>query len=189
MTILSQAETIRDETALGANTATRVGTCLVDIADAILALQTAKSVGNIFMVDNATVTVVSNTTDFFKISGTMTDRDEINNNFEKSSPTDNSLTYTGTTTKKFKVFAICTILCDHGSHTVEIGLYNSALAAVDSDTVGRTMIQAGANKPTQICCECLVSLSTDDYIEVHLRGVDSAESYVVTNLNLMITEL
>lgn len=33
MTILSQAETIRDETTAGANTAERVGTCLVDIAE------------------------------------------------------------------------------------------------------------------------------------------------------------
>lgn len=187
MTILSQAETIRDETALGANTATRVGTCLVDIADAILALQAAKSVGNIFMYYKSTPTVVSNTSSFFKILGTTTDNDTVNNDF--SAVGSNRLVYTGTTTKKFKVSAICTILCDHGSHTVEIGLYNSALAAVDSDTVGRAMIQAGANKPTQICCESVFSLDEDDYIEVHLRGVDSAESYVVTNLNLIITEL
>ena len=35
MTILSQAETIRDEILPRANTATRVGTCLVDIANAL----------------------------------------------------------------------------------------------------------------------------------------------------------
>jgi hypothetical protein len=35
MTILSQAQTIRDETVPSANTATRVGTCLVDIANAL----------------------------------------------------------------------------------------------------------------------------------------------------------
>ena len=35
MTILSQAETIRDEVLPRANTATRVGTCLVDIANSL----------------------------------------------------------------------------------------------------------------------------------------------------------
>lgn len=35
MTILEQAETIRDETSAGSNTADRVGSCLVDIANAL----------------------------------------------------------------------------------------------------------------------------------------------------------
>ncbi len=188
MTILTQAETIRDETALGANTATRVGTCLVDIADALQALQ-AKAVGNVVLVGNSTPTVVRNTANLVKIAGTLTDRDEINNDFSQSVPAANNLTYTGTDTKVFKVTAIATVICDHGSHTIEMGFYNSALAAVDADTVGRTMIQAGANKPTQVCCEYLCQLATDDYIEVWLRGVESAESYTVTNLNLMIAEL
>lgn len=38
MTILSQAEAIRDETDKGANTADRVGDCLVDIANSIASL-------------------------------------------------------------------------------------------------------------------------------------------------------
>lgn len=184
MTILTQAETIRDETTLGANTATRVGTCLVDIADELVAIRDP-AIGNLFMYGNATATVVSNTTDFFKIAGTTTDND-INNGFTHAA---NRLTYSGATTKFFKVSAIATIVCDHGSHTVEIGFYNSALAAVDGDSVGRTMIHAGANKPTQVCCEYLCQLATNNYIEVWLRGVDSAESYTVTNSNLTITEL
>lgn len=187
MTILSQAQTIRDETALGANTATRVGTCLVDIADALLLLQAPKAIGNLFMVDNSTPTVVSNTTGFFKIAGDTTDNDTLNTDF--SAVGFNRLVYTGTATKVFKVSAICTISCDHGSHVIETGFYNSSRAAVDPDTVGRVMIHAGANKPTQVCCSAVFSLATDDYIEVHLRGVESAESYVVSNLNLIITEL
>lgn len=222
MTILTQAQTIRDETALGANTATRVGNCLVDIANDLTAkgvsiaaaegdiaalesdvsaaqgdistlqsdvsaLQAAKAVGQIFMVDNSTPTVVGNTTRFFKIAGDTTDNNTLNNDF--STPVFNRLTYTGTTTKTFKVDATCAVSCDHGSHIIETGFYNSSLAAVDPDTVGRVMIHAGANKPTQVCCSAVFSLATDDYIEVHLRGVESAESYVVSNLNLIITEL
>jgi hypothetical protein len=186
MTILSQAETIRDETLPSANTASRVGTCLVDIADQLAAILN-KAIGNLYMVGNATVTVVSNTSSFFKIAGTTVANTGINNDFSASG--NNRLVYDGTATKTFKIGAVATVLCGHGSHTVEIGIYNSASAAVDTNTVGRTMIQAGASKPTQVCCEYLAELSTDDYVEVHLKGVDSAESYTVTNLNLTATEV
>ena len=184
MTILTQAVAIRDETETGANTATRVGTCLVDIAGALVA---TKAVGNVFMVGNSTPTVVSNTTNFFKIAGTTTDNSELN--YEFTTAVTNRLVYSGTTTKTFKVSAIATVSCDHGSHVMEIGLYSSALAAVDADTVGRVMIQAGASKPTQICCEAIFSMATGAYIELHLRGVESAESYIVSNLNIIIAEI
>lgn len=180
MTILSQAETIRDETTAGANTAERVGDCLVDIAERL----EAPAIGQVTMTGNATITDCTNTTDFFKIAGT-TAAGAMNNGFTAAN---NRLTYTGQTNRKVIVHTIATVFCDHGNHVIELGLYNSSDAAVEVASVGRVMIQAGVNKATQVCTSTVMELATGDYVESHIRGVESAEDYTVSNLNMLITE-
>jgi hypothetical protein len=178
MTILSQAEAIRDETTARANTAERVGDCLVDIAEAI----ENKAFGSLYMNGNAVVTDCDNTSSFFKILGTTAANAE-NNQFTHSN---NRLTYTGTGTIKAVVHGQVTVFCDHGSHVVELGIYKTS--AVDTNYVGRVMIQAGANKATQLCVLGYVELATNDFIELHLKAVESAEEYTVSNLVIMINQ-
>jgi hypothetical protein len=69
MTILSQATTIKNETTASANTANRVGTCLVDIANAINNSASFTASGQTTITDSASYPVLTDSYDGAIITG------------------------------------------------------------------------------------------------------------------------
>lgn len=186
MTILSQAETIRDETETGANTAARVGECLVDIANELERLGTARSYLSATCINNGTVTNCSDTTSFHKIVTSGGAKTAGGNNF--SVPSDNRFQCSDPEAKFYRVAVTASILHSTGSHQVQLGVYSSSAGTIPQYAIAYATL-LGANDPVQICKEFVIELTDGDYLEAHLKALESSGNYTVSYLDMMVTEI
>jgi hypothetical protein len=178
--ILEQAETIRDATTVGANTAERVGTCLVDIANTIESLS-----AQIYVVDNEQVTVSDSAGEYVKILADTSENESVNSGFECSA---NRMTYDGSISHLFHVTATATLYIPEVSagetYRLAVYVHTGTQTYVDSDSAGEVLVVG--EKATQVSVSGLYNLGLNNYVELHLANVDGPANVVVSRLNFMV---
>lgn len=138
--------------------------------------------GQMYMQGNATATTITDTTSFFKVSGTTTSSADN----EKYTHSDNRLTNEATIERKYLIQ--CTLSFDSGNNNVcEFGFYDSKLGAVR--TPSRTKSTANsAGRAESVTFICVVQHSENDYIEIHAKNTTGSNNITVTDMNVVITE-
>jgi hypothetical protein len=177
MTILTQAETIRDETTPSANTALRVGTCLVDIAEVI---EAEPEYCFASVSGNASKTTIATPGTFVAaaISG-LTDQNSNGwvvgaNGLLTYSPGDNK-------TRLFHITATASVFCDTGSHVIYMRLGDAS--ASDAATTSANTTANSATKQTQQCVSGLFLVADGDQFCLWVTEAEHAEQLTITHLN------
>lgn len=139
--------------------------------------------GQMYMQDNVTATTVSVQGTFYKVAGTtLASADNA-----KFSHTNNRLTCEATIIRKYMIS--CTLSFTAGNnHVCEFGFYDSQLAAIRTPS----RVKATANssgRAEHINFTCVLSMSTNDYIEIHCANLTAATNIVVDHLNVIVTEI
>lgn len=138
--------------------------------------------GQLGMVGNATATVCTLQSTFYKVAGTTTANAEA----QGFTHTDNRLTYTGGSSALFLVQGVATI--SNGNHEVfaaRIAKNGTTL----SITEGRAETGSGG-ADASLAFQGIVELATNDYIEAWIANATAAgTSPVVTTLNIVVTRL
>ena len=139
--------------------------------------------GQMYMQNNATLTTITDTTNFFKVAGTTT----ASADNQKYSHASNRLTNEAVIQRKYRIS--CTLSFSAGNNNVcEFGFYDSKLAAIR--TPSRTLSTANAaGRAESIHFECVVQHSAGDYIEIHARNTSATVDIDVTDMNVVITEI
>lgn len=139
--------------------------------------------GQLYMIDNATETVISDTTTYVKVAGATTPSDEN----EKYDHSDNRLTNRATIERKYLVQA--TLSFNSGNNNVcQFGFFDSEINAIrEPSKIKSTANSAGRSE--NITLFCIVKHQNGDYIEVHSRNTSAANNITVTDMNLAITEI
>lgn len=75
-----------------------------------------------------------------------------------------------------------------GQDTCQFGFYDSKLEAVREPSKIKSTTSAFGNSQN-ISTNCVVSHSNGDYIEMHVKNTSNANDIVVTDLNVLITEI
>ena len=75
-----------------------------------------------------------------------------------------------------------------GQDTCQFGFYDSKLGAVREPSKIKSTTSAVGNSQN-ISTNCVVSHSNGDYIEMHVKNTSNANDIVVTDLNVLITEI
>jgi hypothetical protein len=75
-----------------------------------------------------------------------------------------------------------------GQDTCQFGFYDSKLGAVREPSKIKSTTSAFGNSQN-ISTNCVVSHSNGDYIEMHVKNTSNANDIVVTDLNVLITEI
>ena len=75
-----------------------------------------------------------------------------------------------------------------GQDTCQFGFYDSKLGAVREPSKIKSTTSA-VGKSENISTSCVVSHSNGDYIEMHVRNTSNTNDVVVTDLNVIITEI
>jgi len=75
-----------------------------------------------------------------------------------------------------------------GQDTCQFGFYDSKLGAVREPSKIKSTTSAVGNSQN-ISTDCVVSHSNGDYIEMHVKNISNTNDVVVTDLNVLITEI
>lgn len=138
------------------------------------------SIGLMYFSNNATPNTIATQGVFEKIEGTTT----ASATNQKFTHTANRLTYTGGITKEFVITSSVSansVTTNTANITVRIAKNGTTL--VDSESQATTS-SAGRNE--NFFCQTIVSLSTNDFIELFIANNTSALNLLATELNLIV---
>ena len=139
--------------------------------------------GQLYMQGNTTATTISNTTDFFKVSGTTT----ASADNSKYTHSNNRLTNDAAISRKYLIQCVLSFTAS-ANDICEFGFYDSKLAAVR--TPSRTKATANASgRAENVSFSCVVSHILGDYLEIHCRNTSGARNITVDQMNFIITEI
>lgn len=138
------------------------------------------SIALMFFSNNATENPITTQGVFEKILGTTT-ASSVN---QKFTHTNNRLTYTGGITKEFVITASISansVVTNSANITVRIA--KNGVTIADSESQATTS-QSGRNE--NFFCQTIVSLSTNDFIEMFITNNTTANNLLATELNLIV---
>lgn len=139
--------------------------------------------GQLYMQGNATATVVSVVSTFYKVLGTTTA--SVDNS--KFLHANNRLTCDATIDRKYLIQ--CNLSFSSGNNKVcEFGFYDSTLAAIR--TPSRTKSTSnGTGKSENISFNCVVDFISGDFLEVWCANNTGTDDITVTDMNFVITQI
>ena len=138
------------------------------------------SIGLMFFSNNATQNPITTQGIFEKIEGTTT----ASATNQKFSHTNNRLTYSGGITKEFVITASVSansVITNNVNITVRIAKNGTTIADSESQA---TTSASGRNE--NFFCQTIVSLATNDFIEVFIANNTNANNLLATELNLIV---
>ena len=139
--------------------------------------------GQLYMQGNATATVISASSTFYKILGTTTASPD-NNKFTHSN---NRLTCDATVDRKYLIQ--CTLSFTVGNNKeCEFGFYDSKIAAIRLPSRTKTTSD-GVGKSSPITLVCVVDYINADYLEIWCANNTDTTNITVTQMNFVITEI
>jgi len=173
------AEIIRDETQSGANTAQRVGGWMVDAAEEI---ESKPGYLNIFDFDSGLLLLLNND-EWATING------EFQVGFQRNGlllrDQSGIIQYTGATPKIFQVEFIVAMTGASG-RKLHVALFKNGDLWPCSE-FAETIPPGGGE--VSIPAHCLVSLSTDDAVQVYVKCSNNSANITLDNCNVIIKEL
>ena len=138
--------------------------------------------GQLYMRGNTTDTIITNTTDFFKIAGVTTPSDDN----EKYIHSNNRLTNDAVVSRKYLVQ--CTLSFNTNANNVcEFGFYDSKLGDIREPSITSSTANTGG-RAESVTLHCVINHSQGDYIEIWARNKTATNDIEVTDMNLTITE-
>lgn len=139
--------------------------------------------GQLYMQGNATATVISASSTFYKVLGTTT----ASTDNSKYTHSNNRLTNNANISRKYLIQ--CVLSFTSGStHVCEFGFYDSKLGAIRTPSRTKATSNAGG-RAENVSFACVVSHSNGDYLEIHCANNTSAQNITVTDMNFVITEI
>lgn len=153
-----------------------------DMRDLIVSMRPAY--GECSMQGNSTATTISATSTFYKVAGTtaLTSGGHL---VDDASSTSNRLRYTGAAVKTFMVQATFSFDASSNNQVLVYKLYkydDSGVSGAVIDESQMTMDYHGEQINGTI--QALVSLDTNDYVELHVSNSTSTTDVTVKDLNM-----
>lgn len=138
----------------------------------------SREVSQYYMNGNATATTVAATNTEYKAAGTTTSGSLTS----KFTNTDNRATYTGSIERIFTVTATLSITSGNNN---QIGMYIAKNGTIipESETY---MTTNGSGRAEAAAVQAIVTLTTNDYIEIFVENATAVQDITVTDLNVLI---
>jgi hypothetical protein len=176
MSLQSDATSIRTETVPRANTAERVGKLLVDMVD-----QFDTAYNNYFDFSSASVTTVAQSDTWYKLNTSTTQ----GNQRDGLVHSNNRITWTGTTTRVFKLEGIVSVESGNNNQVHVAFFKNDNLHPCSEQEV----TTSGSGRASNVAFQCLIQLAQNDYIEVWTKNATGATNITLNNVNVIVTQL
>jgi hypothetical protein len=145
-------------------------------------IENSRTVSDIHMNGNATVTTISLIDTWYKISGTTT-ANSYTQRFDNS--TTNRCVYTGPDKQLFRTSAIIS-LTDGSNRTYDVGVAKNGV--VQTDSIFEVTTSSGG-RIDNMSTQYLTELTTGDYIELFIRNNTDDSDPTITHLSINITRV
>lgn len=139
------------------------------------------AISNYYMNNNATATTISATGTAVKVAGTTTSASIT----QKFTNTDNRATYTGAIARSFKVTVVLSL---NSGNNNQVGIYIAKNGTVIPESEIYVTTNAGGRAEGGVS-QVIVSLSTDDYIEVFVENDTAIANITVSDLSVIVEAL
>lgn len=100
--------------------------------------------------------------------------------------TSNRLTYTGSKTRVFDIDAMLSVTSTTDGNQIGVKIYKNGSAVVGSRAIANVRVTGGVNRANNIKPQSIISLNTNDYIEIYITNLSNTNSVTVTDFNLII---
>jgi hypothetical protein len=174
----ASAATITNETAAGANTASRVGGLFDDLADTAT-LNRERGFANLYLDTDTAFTPTQGQR--VKLTSTMKSGVLSTYNFSR---TTNSLTYTGTTNATLRI-AASMVLAQGNNHQIKVYI------AKNGTTIDQSMIEitTGHNNGHAVFTETVLQGSVNDEFAIYVNAISSGASITISALSFTVHTL
>ena len=174
----ASAATITNETAAGANTASRVGGLFDDLADTAT-LNRERGFANLYLDTDTAFTPTQGQR--VKLTSTMKSGVLSTYNFSR---TTNSLTYTGTTNATLRI-AASMVLAQGNNHQIKVHI------AKNGTTIDQSMIEitTGHNNGHAVFTETVLQGSVNDEFAIYVNAISSGASITISALSFTVHTL
>jgi hypothetical protein len=174
----ASAATITNETAAGANTASRVGGLFDDLADTAT-LNRERGFANLYLDTNTAFTPTQGQK--VKLTSAMSSGVLSTYNFSR---TNNSLTYTGTTGATLRI-AASMVLAQGNNHQIKVYI------AKNGTTIDQSMteITTGHNNGHAVFTETVLQGSVNDEFTIYVNAINSGASIAISALSFTVHTL
>lgn len=144
-------------------------------------VENTAEIGNLYMLNNATATVISGSGVPAKVLGTTTPN-AIN---QKFSHTNNRLTYTGGLIRDFQV-SVTTSLTSGNNNVIGVYVAKNGTIITESEMYGTT---SSAGRAESITCQTILEMQENDYIEIWVENNTSSQNITVEYMNVICKSL
>jgi len=144
-------------------------------------IENTAEIGNFYMLNNATATVISGSGVPTKVLGTTTPN-AINQKFSHS---DNRLTYTGGLIRDFQV-SVTTSLTSGNNNVIGVYVAKNGTILTESEMYGTT---SSAGRAESISCQTILEMEENDYIEIWVENNTATQDITVEYMNVIIKSL
>jgi hypothetical protein len=144
-------------------------------------IENTAEIGNLYMLNNATATVISGSGVPTKVLGTTTPN-AINQKFSHS---DNRLTYTGGLIRDFQV-SVTTSLTSGNNNVIGVYVAKNGAIIAESEMYGTT---SSSGRAESISCQTILEMEENDYIEIWVENNTATQNITVEYMNVIIKSL
>jgi hypothetical protein len=144
-------------------------------------IENTAEIGNLYMLNNATATVISGSGVPTKVLGTTT-ANAINQKFSHS---DNRLTYTGGLIRDFQV-SVTTSLTSGNNNVIGVYVAKNGAIIAESEMYGTT---SSSGRAESISCQTILEMQENDYIEIWVENNTATQNITVEYMNVIIKSL
>jgi len=144
-------------------------------------IENTAEIGNLYMLNNATTTVISGSGVPTKVLGTTT-ANAINQKFSHS---DNRLTYTGGLIRDFQV-SVTTSLTSGNNNVIGVYVAKNGSIIAESEMYGTT---SSSGRAESISCQTILEMQENDYIEIWVENNTATQNITVEYMNVIIKSL
>lgn len=132
-----------------------------------------------YYVSSSAATTISNTTAHFKVAGTTTAGP-----LSQFTHTDNRLTYTGTPTQVFHVDVAISMTSASANQVIEFAIFKNGTLETGSEIQRK---QGTATDVAALALDFMVSMATNDYVEVYVKNTTSATNVTADKMVVSIS--
>lgn len=144
-------------------------------------IENTAEIGNLYMLNNTTATVISGSGIPTKVLGTTTPN-AINQKFSHSN---NRLTYTGGLIRDFQV-SVTTSLTSGNNNVIGVYVAKNGTIITESEMYGTT---SSSGRAEAITCQTILEMQENDYIEIWVENNTASQNITVEYMNVIIKSL